>query len=340
MRRRPKTSSTLLTLTILLLAVGVVSSGLGAVRVPFAAVIRALLHPADAGDAGIILFTLRLPRVIAAGLVGAGLSATGVLFQGLFRNPLADPFVLGASGGAALGGAVAVFLLPTMSIAGISATALLAFAGALLTMAVVWSLARAGGKFAVENMLLAGFAIGTMLNAATSALELGKEASNPGVRMLTAWLHGEVGVPSWTQVLIITVAEVSALVLAIPLARQLNTLALGEEYAEQLGVRVGQLRILIVAVGSILTALAVSLGGLIGFVGLLVPHVLRIILGPDHFRLLPAAALSGAMFLIVADTIARTAFAPTEIPVGLLTAFIGGPAFLYLLNQKKRGSSV
>ena len=224
-----------------------------------------------------------------------------------------------------------------MSIAGISATALLAFAGALLTMAVVWSLARAGGKFAIENMLLAGFAIGTMLNAATSALELGKEASNPGVRMLTAWLHGEVSVPSWTQVLIITVVEVAALVLAIPLARQLNTLALGEEYAEQLGVRVGQLRILVVAIGSILTALAVSLGGLIGFVGLLVPHVLRIILGPDHFRLLPAAALSGAMFLIVADTIARTAFAPTEIPVGLLTAFIGGPAFLYLLNQKKRG---
>jgi len=340
MRRRPKTSSTLVTLAALLFVAGVVSAGLGAVRVPFASVLRALLHPAEAGDAGIILFTLRLPRVIAAGLVGAGLSATGVLFQGLFRNPLADPFVLGASGGAALGGAIAVFLVPTMSIAGISATALLAFAGSLLTMAVVWSLARAGGSFAVENMLLAGFAIGTMLNAATSALELGKEASNPGMRMLTAWLHGEIGVPSWTQVLIITVVELAALVLAIPLARQLNTLALGEEYAEQLGVRVGQIRILIVVIGSILTALSVSLGGLIGFVGLLVPHVLRIILGPDNFRLLPAAALSGAMFLIVADTIARTAFAPTEIPVGLLTAFIGGPAFLYLLNQKKRSSSL
>ncbi len=124
MRRRLKTSSTLFTLAVLLLVAGVVSSGLGAVRVPFPAVIRALLHPSDAGDAGIILFTLRLPRVIAAGLVGAGLSATGVLFQGLFRNPLADPFVLGASGGAALGGAVAVFLVPTMSIAGISATAI------------------------------------------------------------------------------------------------------------------------------------------------------------------------------------------------------------------------
>ena len=325
---------------MLLLASVVVSAGLGAVRVPLAAVIGVLLHPANAGDAGVILLTIRLPRIIAAGLVGAGLSATGVLFQGLFRNPLADPFVLGASGGAALGGAVAVFLVPSLSIAGFSTTALLAFAGALLTMGVVWSLARAGGKFAIENMLLAGFAIGTMLNAATSALELGKEATNPGVRLLTAWLHGEVSVPSWTQVLIITVAEAAALLLAIPLTRQLNTLSLGEEYAEQLGVRVGRIRILVVAIGSVLTALAVSLGGLIGFVGLLVPHVLRIILGPDHFRLLPAAALCGAFFLIVADTVARTAFAPTEIPVGLLTAFIGGPAFLYLLNQKKRGPSL
>ncbi len=340
MRRRPKTSSMLVTLAIALVASAVISAGFGPVRVPFAAVIRALLHPAEAGDAAVILFTIRLPRVVAAGLVGAGLSATGVLFQGLFRNPLADPFVLGASGGAALGGAVAVFLVPSMSIAGISTTALLAFAGALLTMVVVWSLTQAGGKFAIENMLLAGFAIGTMLNAATSALELGTEATNPGVRLLTAWLHGEVSVPSWTQVLIIAVVEVAALLLSMPLARQLNTLALGEEYAEQLGVRVGQLRILVVAIGSILTALAVSLGGLIGFVGLLVPHVLRIILGPDHFRLLPAAALSGAIFLIVADTIARTAFAPTEIPVGLLTAFIGGPAFLYLLNHKKRSSSL
>jgi iron complex transport system permease protein len=324
---------------LLLLAI-VVSAGMGAVKLSFGEVLRALLHPAEAGDAGVILFTLRLPRVLAAGLVGAGLSATGVLFQGLFRNPLADPFVLGASGGAALGGAIAVFLVPALSFAGVGAIELLAFGGSLLAMAIVWTLAKSGGHFAMENMLLAGFAIGTMLNAATAALELRQEATNPGMRILAAWLHGEVTVPSWTQLSFVAILEVAALVCALPLARQLNTLALSEEYAAQLGVRVARLQILVVVVGSVLTALAVSLGGLIGFVGLLVPHFLRLIFGPDHFRLLPAAALSGAVFLIVADTIARTVFAPAEIPVGMLTAFLGGPAFLYLLNHRQRSSTV
>jgi iron complex transport system permease protein len=322
------------------LAAIVASAGMGAVKISFVEVLRALLHPAVAGDTGVILFTLRLPRVLAAGLAGAALSAAGVLFQGLFRNPLADPFVLGASGGAALGGAVAVFLIPSLSFAGIGAIELLAFAGSLLAMLVVWSVAKAGGRFSIANMLLAGFAIGTMLNAATAVFELRQEETNPGMRILAAWLHGEVTVPSWTQVSMTTVLEIAALICALPLARQLNALALSEEYAAQLGVRVERLQILVVLVGSLLTALAVSLGGLIGFVGLLVPHFLRLILGPDHFRLLPAAALCGAVFLIVADTIARTVFAPSEIPVGILTAFIGGPAFLYLLNHRQRSASL
>lgn len=317
-----------------------VSAGMGAVKLSLGEVLHALLHPADAGDAGVILYSLRLPRVLAAGLVGAGLAATGVLFQGLFRNPLADPFVLGASGGAALGGAIAVFFVPSLSFAGVGATELLAFIGSLLAMAVVWNLAKAGGHFAMENMLLAGFAIGTMLNAATAALELRQEATNSGMRILAAWLHGEVTVPSWTQLSFVAVVEVIALVFALPLARQLNTLSLSEEYAAQLGVRVERLQVLVVVTGSVLTALAVSLGGLIGFVGLLVPHFLRLIFGPDHFRLLPASALCGAVFLIVADTIARTAFAPSEIPVGMLTAFLGGPAFLYLLNHRQRSSAL
>ena len=334
---------------ILLLAAIVLSAGIGAVALSPAEVLRALLHPAAAGDTGVILFSLRLPRVLAAGLAGAGLAATGVLFQGLFRNPLADPFVLGASGGAALGGAVAVFLLPSLTFAGVGATELLAFAGSLLTMAVVWKLAGPGGglgsmrstslRYSMQNMLLAGFAFGTMLNAATAALELREETTNPGVRILEAWLHGEISAPSWMQLALVGFVEIALLLLAVPVARQLNPLALSEEYAAQLGVRVERLQLTVVVLGSMLTALSVSLGGLIGFVGLLVPHFLRLILGPDHFRLLPASALSGAVFLIVADTIARTAFAPSEIPVGMLTAFLGVPAFLYLLNRKSASAS-
>ena len=325
----------------LLIVAILLSAGMGAVAFSPAEVLRALLHPAAAGDAGVILFSLRLPRILAAGLAGAGLSATGVLFQGLFRNPLADPFILGASGGAALGGAIAVFFFPALTLAGFGATELLAFAGSLLTIAMVWKVAGPSGRFAgqsvrntMQNMLLAGFAFGTMLNAATAALEFRQESTNPGVRILEAWLHGEIAAPTWNQLALVAAIELVLLVVALPLARQLNPLALSEEYAAQLGVRVQRLQLAVVVLGSMLTALSVSFGGLIGFVGLLVPHFLRLIVGPEHLRLLPASALSGALFLIVADTVARTAFSPSEIPVGMLTAFIGVPAFLYLLNRK------
>jgi iron complex transport system permease protein len=318
-----------LILVITLLLAIVFATALGAVRLPFLEVLRAFLHPSKAGEAGEIIFGLRLPRVLAAALVGAALSATGVLFQGLFRNPLADPFVLGTSGGAALGGAIGIFLIPALSFAGFSATALLAFVGSVLTMVLVWYLARAGGRFAMETLLLAGFAIGTMLNAATVVFEMREEASSSGLRVLAAWLHGQLSIPAWSQLGLVTPLVIVSIFLGLPLAGRLNTLALGEEYAEQLGVHVSRVRMGTVIIGSLLT----------GFVGLLVPHFLRILIGPDHVRLLPAAALGGAIFLILADTFARTAFAPTEIPVGVFTAFLGGPAFLYLLNHRSRESN-
>lgn len=327
----------LVLLVALALAI-VAATGLGAVRLPISEVLRAFLHPSRAGDAGEIIFQLRLPRVLAAALVGAALSATGVLFQGLFRNPLADPFVLGTSGGAALGGAVGIFLIPSLSFAGFGATAVLAFCGSVLTMVLVWYLARTGGRFAMETLLLAGFVIGTMLNAGTVVFEMREEASNSGLRVLAAWLHGQLSIPTWSQLALITPLVGIAIVLGLPLAGRLNTLALGEEYAAQLGVSVARVRVATVILGSLLTAAAVSLGGLIGFVGLLVPHFLRILIGPNHVRLLLPAALAGATFLILADTFARTAFAPTEIPVGVFTAFLGGPAFLYLLNHRSRES--
>ncbi len=192
----------------------------------------------------------------------------------------------------------------------------------------------------MENMLLAGFAVGTMLNAATSGVEIGQQAAHPGTRIFTAWLHGEIGVPQWSQIAIVAACELVAVIVAIPVARRLDTLALGEEYAAQLGVHVERVRIVVVVLASLLTALAVSLGGLIGFIGLLVPHFLRMLLGPEHARLLPAAALGGAAFLIVTDTIARTAFSPTELPVGILAAFLGGPAFLWIMNHRRRDSSL
>ncbi|HZD30547.1 MAG TPA: iron ABC transporter permease [Candidatus Angelobacter sp.] len=339
---RTKTSVPIPAINLILLAALLLTillaTGVGAVHLSLSQVLSAFLHPTRASEAGEIIFGLRLPRILAAALVGAALSATGVLFQGLFRNPLADPFVLGTSGGAALGGAIGIFLIPTLSFAGFGATAVLAFVGSVLTMVLVWYLARAGGRFAMETLLLAGFAIGTILNAATVLFELRQEASNSGLRVLAAWLHGQLGVPAWNQLALIAPLVAISIALSLTLAGRLNTLALGEEYAAQLGVSVNRVRMATVILGSLLTAAAVSLGGLIGFVGLLVPHFLRILIGPNHVRLLPAAALGGAVFLILADTFARTVFAPTEIPVGVFTALLGGPAFLYLLNHRSRES--
>ena len=316
-----------------------VATVFGPVRLSLHDVLRTFLHPSRASEAQAIIVGLRLPRVLAAAVVGAALAATGVLFQGLFRNPLADPFVLGTSGGAALGGALGVFLLPALSFAGFGATAVLAFCGSVLTMILVWSVARSSGHFAMETLLLAGFAIGTMLNSATVVFELHEEASNSGLRVLAAWLHGEISVPAWSQLGLLAPLVAMGIGLGLPVAGRLNTLALGEEYAAQLGVDVARVRVATVVLGSLLTAAAVSLGGLIGFVGLLVPHFLRILIGPNHVRLLAASALGGAIFLILSDTFARTLFAPTEIPVGVFTAFLGGPAFLYLLNRRSREAS-
>jgi iron complex transport system permease protein len=314
----------------------IVATALGPVRLPLREVVRAFCHPSQAGEAGTIIFSLRFPRVLAAAIVGAALASTGVLFQGLFRNPLADPFVLGTSGGAALGGAIGIFLVPTLSFAGFGAMAVLAFCGSVLTMILVWYVTRASGHFAMETLLLSGFAIGSMLNAGTVVFELREEASTSGLRVLAAWLHGEIGVPAWAQIGVLGPMVAVGIVLALPVAARLNTLALGEEYATQLGVNVVRVRLATVVIGSLLTAAAVLIGGLIGFVGLLVPHFLRILMGPNHVRLLPAAAWGGAIFLVLCDTFARTTFGTIEVPVGVVTAVIGGPAFLYLLNRRSR----
>jgi iron complex transport system permease protein len=329
------------TLVVLLAAtlavVILLSLATGAVRVSPSAILGALFqhHPLTATQQ-IILLQIRLPRVLAAAVVGAALAISGLMFQGLFRNPMADPYVIGASGGAVLGASIGIYFFSQLSAFGFSATALLAFAGSVATMAIVYSLARANGKTHVITLLLAGFAISTMLGYSSYFFELLDTNGGSGNRILLSWLHGVIGIPRWTQLSVTAALLLLATVVALPLMRQLNTLALGDEYAHQLGLRVEYTRVGIILTGSLLTAAAVSLGGLISFAGLIVPHVARLILGPDHVRLLPVTALAGAIFLVVADTLARSVFAPTEIPVGIVMAFIGGPFFLYLLRKTKR----
>jgi iron complex transport system permease protein len=320
-----------------LICVILLSLATGAVHVSPVAIFAALFqhHPLTATQQ-IILLQIRLPRVLAAAVVGAALAISGLMFQGLFRNPMADPYVIGSSGGAVLGASASIFFFSQLSIFGFSATALMAFAGSVVTMAIVYSLARANGKTHVITLLLAGFTISTMLGYSSYLFELLDSNGGTGNRILLSWLHGVIGIPRWTQLSVTAALLFLAALIALPLMRQLNTLALGDEYAHQLGLRVEYTRVGIILTGSLLTAAAVSLGGLISFAGLIVPHIARLLLGPDHVRLLPVTALAGAIFLVIADTLARSVFAPTEIPVGILMAFLGGPFFLYLLRKTKR----
>ena len=324
-------------LVLALAACILLSTSLGPIHIPIRDMMAALLHQhALTETQHTILFELRLPRVLASALVGAALALSGLMFQGLFRNPLADPYIIGASGGAALGACIGIVFLAQVTLFGFSATAVLAFAGALITMVVVYALARTKGRTSGVTLLLAGFAVGTMLANSTYLFEIFDPNPAFGHRIVLSWLHGSILVPQWPQLAVTFLFFVLAVLAALPLMRRLNTLALGDEYAHQLGMRVEATRVGIILIGSLLTAIAVSLGGLISFAGLIVPHGVRLLLGPDHVRLLPATILSGAIFLIATDTLARTLFAPSEMPVGILMVFLGAPFFLYLLRKGKR----
>lgn len=324
-------------LTAMLLIAMLFSMTVGAVHVPLRTVLTALTgrHSLSASEATILL-QVRLPRIIAAAIIGAALSIAGLLFQGLFRNPMADPYVIGSSGGAALGASAGLFLLPQFSLLGFGTISLSGFAGSTVTIAMVYWLARTGGRTQVVTLLLAGFGVSTMLSYSTYFMELLNQNYGLGMSVLVSWFHGTIDVPRWTQLAVAGGMICVAGSLCLPLARRLNTLALGEEYAQQLGMNLEYTRIAIIVTGSLLVAAAVSLGGLISFVGLVVPHLVRLVMGPDNVRLLPVTAIAGALFLVLTDTAARTLLAPTEVPVGVLSAFIGGPFFLYLLRRTKR----
>jgi len=319
----------------------IVSVSLGAIHIPLRAISSALVERQPLTETQhTILFAIRLPRVLASSIVGAALAVSGLMFQGLFRNPMADPYIIGASGGAALGACIGIVFLSQFTIYGFSATALLAFTGSVLTMMVVYSLARSRGRTSGVTLLLAGFAVGTMLTNSTYLFELFDPNSSSGIRIVAAWLHGTIGIPEWKQLAVTSCLFALAIVTAFPLMRRLNTLALGDDYAHQLGIRIEVTRITIILVGSLLTAIAVSLGGLISFAGLIIPHVARLIFGPDNVRLLSMTTIGGALFLVIADTLARTVLAPSELPVGILMVFLGGPFFIYLLRKGKREYSL
>lgn len=331
-------------LGVLVVASVVLASGIGAVHVPSREIVAMLFNRTGLvhlprtwpRSDEIIIFQIRLPRVLAAAMVGAALSVAGVLFQGLLRNPLADPYVIGTSGGAAFGASLGAVLFSHFSILGFGAIPALAFLGAMGTMVLVFRLSRVGGRTPLVTLLLVGFAVSVMLGYTVSLLLIANERFEFNTRIIYAWLLGGIWIEHWSQLALIAVIVAAGTACALLLSRSLNALALGEESAEHLGIAVERQKAAVIVVGSLLTAAAVSAGGLIGFVGLIVPHFLRLLFGPNHIRLLPLAALGGAAFLVTTDLLARVVMPPNELPVGILTALVGGPAFLLLLRRAKR----
>lgn len=325
---------------LLLLLLGAMAAGvvLGAVEVALPDLLKALgLWPdrnglLDAGTKAIIL-ELRLPRVLLAALVGSALAIAGAVFQALFRNPMADPYVLGVSAGAALGATVA-FLFPLNYLPlGIGFVPLAAFGGAILTVILVSCLARYGGYVSLYNMLLSGIAVGAFFSALVSLLMY---FSRRHLQQVVFWLMGGLNRANWPYVRLALPYFILGFAVALIHARALNALLLGEETAASLGVEVERTKKWLLVSASLLTATAVAVSGPIGFVGLIVPHVLRLLVGPDHRLLLPASAFGGAILVVVADTLARTVIAPTELPVGLIMSLGGAPFFISMLRHQKR----
>lgn len=314
----------------------VLSLGVGGVALSPDRVVRALFAAADPAvrpaDVAIV-WDLRLARVLLAALVGAGLAGAGAAFQGLFRNPLADPFVIGASGGAALGATLAVVAGGDRTGGMAVSVSLAAFGGALLAVLVVYAIAASSGNDSVIALLLAGAALSTMLSAVVSLLML---LNDRHLAEIFAWLLGGFSGRSWGHLTLsapLLLLGVGALWL---LHRPLDALSAGEETARSLGLPLAQARATIVAAASLTTAAAVAVSGIVGFVGLIAPHIARLLCGSGHARLIPASALIGALLLLLADSGARSAFAPMELPVGIITAILGGPFFLWLLHRRGR----
>lgn len=283
------------------------------------------------GEATTIVLDIRLPRVLLACAVGAALSISGAVMQSLFRNPLAEPYILGVSSGAAVGVSLGLIWGITPFLV---STPVLALSGSLLTVAAVYGISQVRGRVKTDTLLLAGVAIASFLSAVSFYVlyAAGKDRD-----LIISWIMGSFAVTSMQEVLItIAVLSVGGLVVVL-FARDMNVMLMGEETAKQLGVNADVLKLVTLAVASILAAIAVAFVGIVGFVGLIIPHIIRMTLGPDNRVLIPASAFAGGIFLIWMDVLARTVVAGQEIPIGIITAFCGAPFFIYLLRSRKTG---
>lgn len=339
-----RTLKYILALFIILMLLVVIAASLGAAGISLKdtgliilSFIPGLEHLADSSyiqyQDFIIISQIRMPRIFLSIFVGIALASSGVIFQGLFRNPMADPFVIGVSAGAAFGATIGLIFISGAGLAGISATAVFALSGALATTFLVYNIARIRGKISVITLLLSGMALSAMLSAMTYLIMIFKARD---MAKIVSWVMGGLTSASWNSFFILAPVVTILVVASGFFMRDLNILSLGDERAVQLGVQTERVKKILLTMASLIAAVAVSMSGIIGFVGLVTPHILRLIVGPDHKVLYPTSAVAGGIVLLVSDTVARTVLMPREIPVGIITSIVGVPFFLYLLVKTKK----
>jgi len=307
------------------------SLGTGSAGIPVGQAFGALLGRSDGSPTATIVHQIRLPRLLLALLVGAALAVAGTAMQGFFQNPMADPYIVGVSSGAALGATLGMVLRLDFWLGGLSATPVFAFAGALATTFLVYALAIRGGRVPVALLLLVGVAVGALTASITSLIMV---AGNEDTRLILFWLLGSLSSRRWDHVRMVLPYVLLAGAVIWFYARDLNLMLLGEETAQHTGVEVERVKRVVLTASALLAASAVSVSGIIGFVGLIVPHAMRLLAGPDHRRLIPLSAVAGALLLVVADVLARTIIAPSEIPVGIITSALGCPFFIFLIARR------
>lgn len=280
---------------------------------------------------GYIILNIRLPRILLGVLVGAALSSVGAAFQGMFKNPMADPYVIGISSGAALGATIVIISQMSFVFLGVTAISVGAFLGAATSTILVYMISRVKNKLPITVLLLSGIAIGQFFTAVMSFLMV---VYNNNLDKIIFWTLGSFSGKGWEQFGSVAGPILISLIVLNFFSRDLNAMLTGEETAQSLGIDVEKVKFIILLLCAFITAMAVSVSGIIGFVGLIIPHIVRLLVGSNHRVLLPSSALVGGIFMIFADTLARTIISPTEIPVGIITALFGGPFFIYLLKKK------
>lgn len=283
----------------------------------------------------LIIFRVRLPRIVMASLVGMGLAVVGASYQSLFKNPMADPYILGVSSGAALGAALSIIIRIPGTIASLSLTTIFAFVGAVVTTVFVYSIAQVKGKVTTTNLLLSGSAVSFLLSALISIIMVFNQED---VNKIVFWMMGSFNASGWKNILVVAPVVLIGTLVMYFFHKDFNLMLTGEDTAKTLGVDTEKLKKIIILFSAVIIAVSVSFSGIIGFVGFLVPHMVRIIFGPNNKAMIPFSALGGAIFLLFADTLARTVASPGELPVGAVTALIGSPFFIYLLIKLKRRS--